>query len=118
MRTKLALVAVGIVTLLPLTGCSEPPPPRESLNSGEIVQIVKHDEVEVKDKICTLKKTERYRQNGRWKTREVCTKHKVVTREISPEWYEFELQSGNKKGWTGPLDEETGEAYQKGDKYP
>lgn len=106
-KLALAMLVVGVL----LSACAEPKP---RMDSGEIIQIVKHDDVDVKK--CAKEKKESKKVNGTTRVKYVCVKWKEV--EVSPETYEFELRSGNKTGWTDQLDEETGESYQVGDQYP
>lgn len=107
-----AMLIVGVL----LSACTGQPP-RPQLDSGKIIQVVKHDDVEVKDRKCVSTKKVAYKDRGKTKTKRVCAKYKVTTREVSPEYYEFELQDGSKTGWV-TVDEDTGESYEKGDQYP
>lgn len=115
-RTVMLFIAALIVGVLLAACAAEDNRPR--LDSGKIVQIVKHDEVEVKDKKCVSTKTTTYKQNGKTKTKSVCEKYKTVTVELSPETYDFELVNGKKRGWVLGVPEDPGESYKEGDQYP
>ena len=115
-RAVLLFIAVLIVGVLLAACVAEDNRPR--LDSGEIVQIVKHDEVEVKKKTCTSTTTTTTKVNGVKKTKTTCKAYKTVTVEVSPETYDFELVKGNKRGWVIGVAEDPGESYKEGDQYP
>lgn len=114
-RAILLVVAVVIMGVL-LSACGSTPS-GPTVSHGRIIQVVKHDDVERKERVCVRKKTERYTVNGKVKKRKVCAQYRMVEREISPEYYEFKLRDGRRTGWIR-VNESTGESYRRGDYYP
>jgi hypothetical protein len=107
------MTATVFTTLVACSGQSTPP-----INSGTIVQIVKHDDVEARKKVCTASTTIRTKVKGVWKSKKKCESYKNVTKEVSAETYDFELVSGNNRGWVLGVPEHPGESYEEGDIYP
>lgn len=107
------MVAVATAAVV-LSSCGSPGP---AVTSGRVIDKVEHDDVEIKERVCVDKRTQRYTVNGKTKTRLTCARYKMVEREISPEWFELKLKNRNGTGWV-TVDEDTFENYDEGDQYP
>lgn len=112
-RKSLPVILLVVLAFM-LVGCNSQPT-NEPLTQGKIVDIVKHDDVEVKKRVCTSYKTTR--KTNTTKSKKVCASYKTVTREVRAEYYDFKLQRGNKTEWV-TVDENTGESYKVNDMYP
>jgi hypothetical protein len=107
------MIIAAIMCAAITSACGEVPQENITINNGEIVQIVKHDDV--KKKVCaSYRYTYKKVRNKKVPTK-VCAAYKTV--EVSSEWYEFKLLHRGKTGWVR-VDEATGESYRVGDQYP